>query len=104
MYTHPIVAPIFDALPSASWGVEDGSTYEIPRDSGGQDGIRDTDTPSFELHKAEDNSHGQCSTILESFGYSEDSNSNTMALLRMVSVKMMLYIDHVPKKLIPVSS
>jgi hypothetical protein len=88
VYSYPIVAPFPNALPSVSWGVEDGSSSEIPRDSGGQDGEQDADTLSLGLHNAEDTPHGQCPTTLESFGYSEESNSNTMALLRMVSINI----------------
>lgn len=75
-----------------------------PQDSREQHSIEDSNTLSLGLYKAKGLLYHQRSTLLESFGYSEDSNSNTIALLKMVSAEMMLYIDLMSWNLIRVPS
>ena len=63
------------------------------QDSGEQHTAEEANTLSVGLDAASTRSCDSRSTLLESFGYSEDSNSNTIALLKTVSASNMLYID-----------
>ncbi|PVH99812.1 hypothetical protein DM02DRAFT_642767 [Periconia macrospinosa] len=81
VYNSPPATQFPNALPLVS---EDRNHIsESPQDSKGQRGIEDSSTLSFAPYNAEGRPYDQQSTLLEAFGYSEDSNSNTVALLKM---------------------
>lgn len=89
MYNSPSVAQLPNALPLVS---EDRNHIsELPQNSRPQRGIEDSNTLSFAPYNSEGDSYEQQSTLLKSFGYSEDSDSNTMALLKMVSGTVTLH-------------
>lgn len=102
VYNSLPVARFPNTLPLVSG--DQSQSLEHPQDSREQHSIEDTNTLSLGLYKAKDSLYPPRSTLLESFGYSEDSSSNTIALLKMVSTTTMLYIDPVSWNLTRVPS
>lgn len=89
MYNSPPVAQFPNVLPLVSG--EQSRSSEHPQDSQQQHSIEETSTLSIGPCTAKGHMKNPPSTLLESFGYSEDSSSNTVALLKTVSAKMVLY-------------
>lgn len=77
---------------------------ENGRDSRELTGIQETDAPSVGLSDFEGRSYNQQLALIASFGYFEDSTSNTMALLRRVSATILLFTWNMFWKLIRVPS
>ena len=102
MYNSPPELQLPNTLPLASG--DQHQSLEQSHDSREQYGLEDTNTLSLGLYKVNGPSYHQHSTLLESFGYSEDSNSNTIALLKMVSATMIFSIGLVFWSLTQVSS
>ena len=103
VYTSPPVTQFPSTLSLVNEGHNQASDH--PQDSGEQPGIEDTNAFSVGLqYKDDGSSYDHRSTLLESFGYSEDSNSNTMALLKMVRARMTFHTNYLFRKLIPVRS
>lgn len=65
---------------------------EHPRHSRGERNIENSNLPSFAPCNATPDSNDRQSNLIESFGYVEDSNSNTMALLKMASGMAITYM------------